>query len=136
MMTNYPGQSELYHLLPPFSQIKLSLRPAFKFMNQQVKVHLALFSVALIYGANYSIAKTVMPAYVNPFGLIVIRVVSAALFFGLLSRFVIKEKITGWADNFRSVLCGLFGVAINQLFFFGGLNLTSPIHASLIMVIT
>jgi drug/metabolite transporter (DMT)-like permease len=105
-------------------------------MNQQFKIHLALFSVALIYGANYSIAKTVMPAYVNPFGLIVIRVVSAALFFGFLSRFVVKEKITGWADNFRSVLCGLFGVAINQLFFFGGLNLTSPIHASLIMVIT
>lgn len=105
-------------------------------MNQQLKVHLALFSVALIYGANYSIAKTVMPEYVKPFGLIVIRVVSAALFFGLLSRFVVKEKIVGKADNWRAALCGLFGVAINQLFFFAGLNLTSPIHASLIMVIT
>ncbi len=105
-------------------------------MNQQIKVHLALFSVALIYAANYSIAKTVMPEYVKPFGLIVIRVVSAALFFGILSRFVVKEKIVGKADNIRSVLCGIFGIAINQLFFFGGLNLTSPIHASLIMVIT
>ena len=55
-------------------------------MNQQLKVHLALFSVALIYAANYSIAKTVMPVYVKPFGLIVIRVVSAAVFFGILSR--------------------------------------------------
>jgi len=105
-------------------------------MSNQLKVHLALFSVALIYAANYSIAKTVMPVYVKPFGLIVIRVVSAAVFFGLLSRFLVKEKITGFADNFRSVLCGIFGIAINQLFFFGGLNLTSPIHASLIMVIT
>ena len=105
-------------------------------MNQQLKVHLALFSVALIYAANYSIAKTVMPEYVKPFGLIVIRVVSAAIFFGLLSRFVVKEKITGKADNIRSILSGIFGIAVNQLFFFGGLNLTSPIHASLIMVIT
>jgi len=105
-------------------------------MNQQLKVHLALFSVALIYAANFSIAKTVMPEFVKPFGLIVIRVVSAALFFGILSRFIVKEKITGKADNIRSILCGIFGIAVNQLFFFGGLNLTSPIHASLIMVIT
>jgi drug/metabolite transporter (DMT)-like permease len=105
-------------------------------MTQQLRVHLALFSVALIYAANYSIAKTVMPAYVQPFGLIVIRVVSAALFFGVLSKFIIKEKIVGKADNIRSVLCGIFGIAINQLFFFAGLNLTSPINASLIMVIT
>src|SRR5687768_17617888 len=105
-------------------------------MNQQLKVHLALFSVALIYAANYSIAKSVMPTYVKPFGLIVIRVVSAAIFFGILSRFVVKEKITGKADNIRSIFSGIFGIAVNQLFFFGGLNLTSPIHASLIMVIT
>lgn len=105
-------------------------------MNQQLKVHAALFSVALIYAANYSIAKTVMPEYVKPFGLIVIRVVSAAIFFGFLSRFVVKEKITGRSDHIRSVLCGISGIAVNQLFFFGGLNLTSPIHASLIMVIT
>ncbi|TXK36747.1 DMT family transporter [Pontibacter qinzhouensis] len=105
-------------------------------MNKQVQVHGALFLVALIYGSNYSIAKEVMPVYVGPFGLIIIRVVSAALFFGLLSRVVVKEKITGWADNWRSVACGLTGIAINQLCFFGGLNLTAPINAALLMVIS
>ena len=97
---------------------------------------MALFLVALIYGSNYSIAKEVMPEYVGPFGLILIRVVSAAIFFGIFSRLVVQEKITGWADNLRSVLCGIFGIALNQLFFFAGLNLTSPINASLIMVVT
>src|SRR5688500_711313 len=82
-------------------------------MNQKVKVHLALILVALIYGSNYSIAKEVMPEYVKPFGLIVIRVVSAAIFFWFLSQFVIKEKIVGRADNLRSVACGVFGIAIN-----------------------
>ncbi|WP_299824035.1 DMT family transporter [uncultured Pontibacter sp.] len=104
-------------------------------MNRQVQVHGALFLVALIYGSNYSIAKEVMPAYVGPFGLIVIRVVSAALFFGVFARIVVKEKIVGWADNVRSILCGVTGIAINQLCFFAGLNLTVPINAALLMVI-
>ena len=104
-------------------------------MNKQVQVHASLFLVALIYGSNYSIAKEVMPAYVGPFGLIVIRVVSAALFFGLLARLVVREKIVGRADNIRVILCGVTGVAINQLCFFAGLNLTAPINAALLMVI-
>lgn len=104
-------------------------------MNKQVQVHASLFLVALIYGSNYSIAKEVMPAYVGPFGLILIRVVSAALFFGLFARLVVKEKIVGRADNIRVILCGVTGVAINQLCFFAGLNLTAPINAALLMVI-
>jgi len=104
-------------------------------MSKQMQVHAALFLVALIYGSNYSIAKEVMPAYVGPFGLIVIRVVPAAIFFGIFSRLVIKEKIVGRADNLRVILCGVFGVAINQLCFFAGLNLTAPINAALLMVI-
>lgn len=104
-------------------------------MNKQVQVHAALFLVALIYGSNYSIAKEVMPEYVGPFGLIVIRVVSAALFFGVFARFVSKEKIVGRADNIRVILCGVTGVAVNQLCFFAGLNLTAPINAALLMVI-
>ncbi|MCX2741654.1 DMT family transporter [Pontibacter anaerobius] len=104
-------------------------------MNKQVQVHGALFLVALIYGSNYSIAKAVMPAYMGPFGLIVIRVVSAAIFFGLFTRLITKEKIVGWNDNLRSILCGVTGVAVNQLCFFAGLNLTAPINAALLMVI-
>lgn len=104
-------------------------------MNKQVQVHAALFLVALIYGSNYSIAKEVMPEYVGPFGLILIRVVSAAIFFGLLSRLVTKEKIVGRADNLRAIACGVTGIAVNQLCFFAGLNLTAPINAALLMVI-
>lgn len=105
-------------------------------MSKQVQVHASLFLVALIYGSNYSIAKEVMPVYIGPFGLIVIRVVSAAIFFGIFSRLVVKEKIVGRADNLRSIACGLTGIAINQLCFFGGLNLTTPINAALLMVIS
>ncbi len=110
--------------------------PTFAAMSQKVKVHAALFLVALIYGANYSIAKEVMPAYVQPFGLIVIRVVSAVLVFGAISAFVVKEKIQSRQDWGRLALCGLLGITLNQLSFFAGLNLTSPINASLIQTVS
>lgn len=99
-------------------------------------MHAALVTVALIYGANYSIAKEIMPAYVGPFGLIVIRVVSAVLVFGAISLFITKEKVKGSADWVRLGLCGLFGITLNQLSFFSGLNLTSPINASLVQTVS
>jgi drug/metabolite transporter (DMT)-like permease len=110
--------------------------PTFAAMNKQVQVHGALFTVALLYGANYSIAKEVMPAYVLPFGLITIRVLSATLVFGLFSLLFTKERVTSRKDWGRIALCGLFGITINQLSFFSGLNLTSPINASLVQTIS
>ncbi|MGV3540416.1 MAG: DMT family transporter [Rufibacter sp.] len=105
-------------------------------MSQQVKVHGALFLVALIYGANYSIAKEIMPAYMQPFGLIVLRVTGAVLVFGTLSLFVVKEKVESRTDWGRIVLCAIFGITLNQLSFFSGLALTSPINASLIQTVS
>ncbi|MFD2784188.1 DMT family transporter [Hymenobacter rubripertinctus] len=105
-------------------------------MKNSVKVHAALFVVALIYAANYSISKDVMPRYMGPFGLVLLRIVGATLFFGVMSRLVApQDRITGRADNLRAVACGVLGIGLNQLLFFSGLNLTSPINASLIQTI-
>lgn len=104
-------------------------------MWKDVRVHAGLLAVALIYGANYSIAKFVMPVYVPAFGLIVIRVVCAALFFLLISPLLPKQKIAR-SDWPRLLACAFFGVAFNQLLFFKGLSLTSPIHASVLMLVT
>ncbi|OON68859.1 DMT family transporter [Hymenobacter sp. CRA2] len=100
------------------------------------RVHAALFTVAAIYAANYSLAKEVMPRYAHPNGIVVLRVVTAALVFGLLDKLVTKKPITGRADTVRSILCGISGIGLNQLLFFGGLNLTSPISASLIQTVS
>lgn len=105
-------------------------------MSKVLKAHIALFLVALIYGANYSIAKVVLDdGYMGPLGFILLRVATGVLLFTLLHRFWIREKIDR-ADWWRLMLCGLFGVAINQMFFFMGLKLTQPIHASLLMTTT
>lgn len=106
-------------------------------MNSRVKAHLALLGANIFYGAGYTVAKQVMPRLIQPLGFIFIRVSIVMLLFwlsytsGKKYRAKIQKK-----DWLILVLGGLFGVACNQMLFFLGLNLTFPIHASLIMMST
>ncbi|MDE0722844.1 MAG: DMT family transporter [Flavobacteriales bacterium] len=110
--------------------------------NNPIAAHLALFIVGAIYAGNYVVAKGIMPDVVGPSGFIVLRVVGGSAMFLLtmaLTGFFnrdhrIFEKIDR-QDWWRFIASGLSGVAINQLCFFNGLSLTSPINASLIMTI-
>lgn len=105
-------------------------------MNQSTKAHLALFAVALIYGANYSIAREAMEGgLIQPLAFIILRAGSAAMLFWLFNAWIKKEPIAR-EDWPRIILCSLSGVAINQTLFFMGLQLTKPINASLIMTTT
>lgn len=72
-----------------------------------------------------------MPDYILPNGLILIRVAGATLLFWIV-RLFIWEKVNR-KDLILIAFCALFGVSLNQLFFFNGLNLTSPINSSIIM---
>ncbi len=91
--------------------------------------------VQLLYGLNYTIAKTVMNEnFIKPFGFVLLRVIGATILFWILSLFVPKEKIER-KDYLKLMVASLFGVVINMLFFFKGLEYTSPIHASSIMTI-
>ncbi len=103
--------------------------------NALVKAHLALLAVNIIYGANYVVAKDVMPAYLNPISFVMARVVGALILFWILNRFVGLDKVKS-KDLILLMFCGLFGVALNQLFFFEGLSMTSPVNASIIMPTT
>ncbi len=96
--------------------------------------HLALLAVSLIYGANFTLAKQIMPLYIQPYGFILLRVMFATAMFWLSGIFI-KETIAK-KDFPRLMACGLFGVSLNQLWFFKGLSLTSPINASLLMIVT
>lgn len=103
-------------------------------MSAKFKSHLALFVVQVMYGANYVVAKGLMPDVVGPNGFILIRVIGAvALFWAILS--FMRERIDR-KDFVRLAICGFFGVALNQLMFFNGLMLTSPLNAPVIMTTT
>jgi drug/metabolite transporter (DMT)-like permease len=102
-------------------------------MPSKFKLHSALFIVALIYGANYSIAKVVMPQYIGPFGVIFIRVLMATAIYWFIAALMTREKIKTRREYFQLAGLSLFGVTINQLMFFKGLSYTNPISASVIM---
>ena len=99
--------------------------------NNILRAHLALLGANVIYGANYLIAKGVMPNKIGPSAFVFLRIFGAGLLFWFIKSFI-KEKVDT-KDFPRLMLCGLLGVATNQLFFFHGLNLTSPIDASIII---
>lgn len=106
-------------------------------MNDRIKAHLALLGANLFYGAGFTVAKHIMPRLIQPLGFIFIRVSVVMLLFWLSyfggEKFRTKIERKDWLTL---VLGGLFGVALNQMLFFMGLNLTFPIHASLIMMST
>jgi len=108
-------------------------------MNKKlILAHIAMFFVALIYASNFTIAKPVMAGetpYVQPFGFIMLRVLAGTSLFGLTHLFFVRERIDT-KDIWRLALCGVCGVAGNQLCFFYGLNLTTPINGALIMLTT
>ncbi len=95
------------------------------------KAHLALLGANIIYGANYLIAKGIMPDKIGPSAFVFIRLFCGSILFWIIKSFI-KEKIAK-KDMLRLALCGLLGAAANQLLFFNGLNLTSPIDASIII---
>ena len=87
-----------------------------------------------MYGANYVIAKGLMPGVVGPNGFILLRAIGAVSLFWMISL-ARRERIAK-KDFIRLAFCGLFGVALNQLIFFNGLMLTSPLNAPVIMTTT
>lgn len=101
-------------------------------MKVNLKAHAALLIANIIYGLNFVIAKGIMPDYMAPRAIIFLRISGALIVFSLIHLFFVKERIDK-KDVLRLALCGLFGIAINQILFFEGLNLSTPINASIIM---
>lgn len=104
-------------------------------MSKRTWALIAATLVSIIYGVTFTIAKDVMPKYVQPFGFITMRVGGSVLLFWLISFFGPKEKIAR-EDFPRIIAAALFGVALNMLTFFKGLSYTSPIMGAVLMVTT
>jgi drug/metabolite transporter (DMT)-like permease len=104
-------------------------------MSKTIKVHLALFAVSLLYGATYAMAKAVMPMYIKPFGFIVLRVSSALLLFLVFHALFVRQRVDK-KDLIPLAISAFFGSAANMLLFFAGLEITTPIHASVLMLVT
>lgn len=106
-------------------------------MSQVTKAHLALLSTNLFFALNYSAIKHfTMAGIAGPFGINILRVgVSMVLFWAL---FLFKPIKTSFRkkDIWRLILCALTAIALNQMLFIKGLSYTSPLHASLLTLIS
>jgi drug/metabolite transporter (DMT)-like permease len=102
-------------------------------MNQRTIALIAVSIATLIYGVTFTIAKEVMPIYIQPYAFILLRVSSGTLVFWTASLFVTRQKIEK-GDYKKIMIASFFGIALNMLSFFKGLSLTSPISASVMMV--
>lgn len=110
-------------------------------MSKRTYALISAMIVSLIYGLTFTIAKDVMPKYVDAYGFIVMRAGGSMILFWLVWVFTslpnsIRNEKIDMEDFPRIIAAAFFGVALNMLAFFKGLSLTSPISASVIMVTT
>lgn len=104
-------------------------------MSNRTLAIFAAIGATTIYGINHTIAKGLMPHYIQPFGFIMLRVIGAALLFWIISFFGPKEKIEK-KDYLRMLLCAVLGMGFNMLVFFKGLSLSTPINSAVLITIT
>jgi len=104
-------------------------------LNTRILAILAAIGATTIYSLNHTIAKGVMPNYVQPYGFIMLRVMGASILFWAISFFGPKEKIEK-KDYLKMLLCAILGMGINMLAFFKGLALSTPINSAVIITIT
>lgn len=105
-------------------------------MKPETKAHIAVLSTNLFFAINFSLVKYISPVFIKPYAVNILRVGGSLILFWLLWTFGDTKphiKRTHW---FRFFLCGLTGIAINQMFFIKGLTYTSAIHASLLILLT
>jgi len=102
-------------------------------LTKAAQGHISLLIAQVIYALTYSIAKDLMPTYLNPVVLVFCRITGACLLFWLLSAFVPTQKVER-KDLIKISWLAICGAVANQLFFIYGLSKTTPINSSIIMI--
>src|ERR1035437_8286208 len=90
--------------------------------------HLAMFSANVIFGVNIPVSRTLMPEILSPYTLTFFRLGGGMLLFWIASVFVINKHVQAKVLFFL-FFASLFALTLNQLPYFTGLSMTSPIDA-------
>jgi len=100
--------------------------------KEKINGHIAIFAANIIFGVNTPISRSLIPDILNPLSLTFLRLAGSALLFWMASIFFKKERVPV-KDIFLIFLASLFALSFNQLPFFIGLSMTSPIDASIVI---
>ena len=104
-------------------------------MDKRVLAVFAALGGTTIYALNHTIAKDVMPNYVQGFGFIMIRLIGGTALFWAVSLFLPKQPIASM-DFKHFIRAAFLGMAINMLAFFKGLEYSTPINSTVIITTT
>ena len=104
-------------------------------MQKKILPLLAATVATTIYGLNHTIAKMVMPIYIGSLGLVLLRVLGATIIFWTIGLFF-KSKPIEKKDRFTIIKCGLFGMSINIAAFIAGLDYSTPVNSSILIIIS
>lgn len=93
-----------------------------------------MLAATVLFGANYWIAKGLMPDHLLPLQIIFLRVLGTFIIASVIKMSIRELRVLkiDRADYPRLILSSLLGVAINQMMFFTGLNLSTPVDAAII----
>jgi drug/metabolite transporter (DMT)-like permease len=103
-------------------------------VKQNFRAHLSMLGATVLFGANYWIAKGLMPDHLLPMQIIFLRVLGTFVIAWLMQVSIKELRVIkiDRADYPRLILSSLLGVAVNQMMFFTGLNHTTPVDAAII----
>lgn len=104
-------------------------------MQKKIIPLIAATIATTIYGLNHTIAKMVMPVYIGSLGLVLLRVLGATIIFWTISLFF-KSKPIEKRDRLTIIKCGLFGMSINIAAFIAGLDYSTPVNSSILIIIS
>ena len=96
--------------------------------------HIAMFSANLIFGLNTPVSRTLMPEILSPYALTFFRLGGGLILFWFVSLFTKKEHVPA-KDIMLLFFASLFALTLNQLPYFIGLSMTSPIDASIVVTL-
>ena len=99
--------------------------------NRPLLAHVCILMACVFWGLMSPLGKDAMMNGVDGICMVSFRVIGGAALFWLTSLFVKKERVP-WRDRLLLALAGLFGLVFNQCCFTIGLNITSPINASIV----
>lgn len=100
--------------------------------NKKLTGHIALFSANIIFGLNTPISRSLMPEILSPLSLTFFRLAGGLILFWISSLFIKKEHVPA-KDILMLFFASFFALTLNQLPFFIGLSMTSPIDASIVV---
>ncbi len=104
-------------------------------MQKKIFPLLAATIATTIYGVNHTVAKMVMPIYIGSLGLVFLRVLGATIMFWTISLFF-KSKPIDKEDRFTILKCGIFGMSLNIAAFIAGLDYSTPVNSSILIIIS